>query len=145
MQRRTVRLLSRLHSAAYRVTRGRIGHHGFGIDCLLLTTTGRRTGMKRTVPLLYLRDGSNYVVIASFGGRPQHPDWYFNLQRDPRAEIQVGGWRSEVKAFSVSPAERGELWDRAVAAWPAYLDYQARTDRQIDLIALRPVTGDNRL
>ena len=137
MQRRTVRLASRLHASVYRATGGRVGHHVAGIDTLLLTTTGNRTGKRRTVPLLYLEDGARLVVIASYGGRPHHPDWYRNLEADPRAIAQVQGRIFDVVTETATGGDRDHLWSRALEAWPGYADYQAKTDRPIPVVWLR--------
>ena len=138
MQRKAVRIASQVHSLVYRATGGRIGHHVAGIDTLLLTTTGARTGRTRTVPLLYLEDDGHLVIVASYGGRPHHPDWYRNLEAEPRAIVQVRGRILDVVAETVSDDTRDRLWNRALEAWPAYAEYQERTDRLIPLVRLRP-------
>ena len=105
---------------------------------LVLHTTGRRSGEPRQTPLSYTKDGDAYVVIASDGGSPHHPDWYLNLQHDPEAEVDVGGNRSRVHAETVTGDERDELWRRAVASYGGYAGYQARTERQIPVVRLSP-------
>jgi deazaflavin-dependent oxidoreductase (nitroreductase family) len=105
---------------------------------LVLHTTGRRSGEPRQTPLSYTKDGDAYVVIASDGGAPRHPDWYVNLQDDPNAEIDVGGRRSPVRAETVTGEERDRLWSRAVRSYGGYAGYQARTDRQIPVVRLTP-------
>lgn len=106
------------------------------MDFLLLTTTGRRSGKRHTVPLLYLRDGSNLAVIASFGGKPQHPDWFHNLVRDPNVSVQVEGESFAATAREADGAERARLWPRALEVWPDYAEYQKRTDRVIRIVIL---------
>jgi deazaflavin-dependent oxidoreductase (nitroreductase family) len=106
------------------------------MDYLLLTTTGRRSGKKHTVPLLYLRDGSNLVAIASFGGKPRHPDWFHNLMRDPNVTVQIGGDRYAATAREAKAEERARLWPRAAAVWPDYEEYQKRTERLIPVVVL---------
>ena len=138
LHRRTVQWLSRIHAAAYRATRGRVGARLVDNDMLLLTTSGRRSGRRRTVPLLYLRDGRRYVVIASYGGRDHHPDWYLNLGSDPDAEVRVGARRIPVRAVTASREERERLWPRVVAAYDGYRAYQGRTDREIPVVLLDP-------
>ena len=137
----TVKALSALHRAVFRVTRGRLGGRLPSVDgsMLLLTTTGRRSGRLHTVPLLYLRDGSDLAVIASYGGRNHHPDWYLNLVADPRGEVEIGGGRCEVAAAPVVGPDRQRLWRDAVAAYPGYEQYRARTDREIPIVRLRRV------
>jgi F420H(2)-dependent quinone reductase len=94
----TARRLSRLHRGIYRLTRGRVGKRLVRNDMLLLTTTGARSGKPHTVPLLYLRDGDTLVVIASWGGRPYHPDWYHNLLAHPVATVRVRSRTWDVRA-----------------------------------------------
>ena len=105
---------------------------------LVLHTTGRRSGQPRETPLSYTRDGDDYVVIASDGGSPRHPDWYLNLEADPDAEVDIGGRRSPVRAATVTGDERDRLWRQAVGSYGGYAGYQARTDRQIPVVRLSP-------
>ncbi len=107
-----------------------------GMDFLLLTTSGRSSGHKHTVPLLYLRDGSHLVVIASFGGKPRHPDWFQNLEKDPHVTVELEGKRFVAKARVADLEERARLWPRAVAAYVDYKTYQRRTERQIPVVIL---------
>ena len=139
MRDRTARTLSTIHTLRYRLTGGRVGRRLVDNDMRLLTTRGRRSGRPHTVPLLYLRDGEDLVVIASWGGRPQHPHWYTNLEANPRASVQVLKKRWEVKAEPMAAGERTEWWSRIVDAYDGYAVYQARTDRQIPVVRLRPV------
>jgi len=138
---RTVRVLSRAHAVAYRLTGGVVGRRLVGNDMLLLTTRGRRSGRRRTVPLLYLRDGGSLVVIASFGGHDRHPDWHLNLLDDPDATVRVGRTLVPVRARTASVEERARLWPQAVAAFDGYRGYQARTEREIPVVLLTPVPG----
>jgi len=142
MRRATVQALSRLHTIVYRTTSGWLGPRLAGVDVLLLTTRGNRTGKNRTVPLLYLRDGPDFIVVASYGGRPHHPDWYLNLMASPKAQIQVDGVRLDVRAETLAADERRVWWELAVDAWPDYAAYQKRTDRQIPLVRLRRTAAD---
>ena len=105
---------------------------------LVLHTTGRRSGQPRQTPLSYTKDGDAYVVIASDGGSPRHPDWYLNLQDDPHADVDVGGRRLRVRAETVTGDERDRLWRQAVRSYGGYAGYQARTDRQIPVVRLSP-------
>lgn len=134
----TVRLLSRLHTALYRLTSGMIGRRLVDNDMLLLTTTGRRTGDAHTVPLLYLEDDDRYVVFASWGGRDRHPEWYLNLLADPHGVVQVRGRRRPVTSTIATAGEREGLWVRAESAYSGYADYQNRTDRKIPVVILDP-------
>jgi deazaflavin-dependent oxidoreductase (nitroreductase family) len=137
LSRFTVRALSGLHIALYRVTRGLVGRRLARHDMLLLTTTGRTTGRPHTVPLLYLRIKKDLVVIASYGGHPRHPDWYRNLLADPRTDVQVDGTRFPVIARTADPVERRRLWALAVAEYPGYTGYQEKTDRLIPVVLLQ--------
>ena len=105
---------------------------------LLLATTGLATGRPHIVPLLYLSRGTALVVIASYGGRPAHPQWYLNLLAEPDAEVQIGARKVEVRARTASGAERAELWREVVTAYEGYSQYQSRTDREIPIVILEP-------
>jgi deazaflavin-dependent oxidoreductase (nitroreductase family) len=135
----TAKVLSTLHRAIFRVSGGRIGKRLVDNDMLLLTTRGRRSGRPHTVPLLYLRNGSGLVVVASWGGRPYHPDWYLNLVDDPQATVELPGERFTARARTAGEEERARLWPAVVTAWDGYATYQSRTDRQIPLVMLERV------
>jgi deazaflavin-dependent oxidoreductase (nitroreductase family) len=105
---------------------------------LVLHTTGRRSGEPRQTPLSYTKDGDAYVVIASNGGSPRHPDWYRNLEHHPGAEVEIGGRRRPVRAETVTGDERDRLWRQAVRSFGGYAGYQARTDREIPVVRLAP-------
>ena len=122
----------------YRLTGGGIGGRIQSMPVLLLTTTGRKSGKKRTVPLGFLRDGSSYVIIASFGGQPRNPGWFFNLQSHPEATIEVKKRQMQVKAETANPEKRGELWTRLVEVAPGYAKYEKRTTREIPIVILHP-------
>lgn len=134
----TARRLSRLHIVLYRLTGGRIGRRLVNNDMLLLTTRGLVTGRKHTVPLLYLRDGETLVVIASWGGRPNNPQWFRNLMAHPDATVQVRSNRWRVRARAATPEEREEWWPRVLAAYKGYRVYQSHTDRVIPVVFLDP-------
>jgi F420H(2)-dependent quinone reductase len=141
MRATTARRLSRLHVLVYRLTGGVVGRRLVRNDMLLLTTRGAVTGRPHTVPLLYLRDGDLLVVIASWGGRLEHPDWYRNLLREPRVCVQIGSRKSAVRARTANSAERTVWWPRVVEAYPGYRAYQARTERVIPVVFLEPVSA----
>lgn len=136
MRDATARRLSRLHRVVYRLTRGLVGRRLVSNDMLLLTTRGARTGREHTVPLLYLPDGDTLVVIASWGGRPSHPQWYRNLQAHPDAQVQVRGRRWPVRARTGTPEERKIWWPRVLAAYHKYRVYESNTDRVIPVVFL---------
>jgi deazaflavin-dependent oxidoreductase (nitroreductase family) len=127
------------HTAVYRATSGRIGHKHPGLPpMLLLDHVGARSGAQRTSPLVYVRDGEDYVVVASKGGYPQHPAWYHNLRANPDTTIQVGARRLSVHARVADGEERARLWPKAVATYRGYTGYQARAGREIPLVILAP-------
>jgi deazaflavin-dependent oxidoreductase (nitroreductase family) len=136
-----VRVASAVHRTVYRATGGRAGGRMGKGDILLLTTTGRHSGRQRTNPLIYVPDGNDWVVIGSNGGRSDHPAWWLNLQANPHATVEVRKRRSEVVASEVEGADRDRLWAAAVAAFPNYDAYRARTDRTIPVVRLHPAPG----
>ena len=105
---------------------------------LVLHTIGRRSGEPRQTPLSYTKDGDAYVVIASDGGSPHHPDWYLNLEDHPDAEVEVRGRRRPVRAETVSGDAREQLWRQAVQSFGGYAGYQTRTEREIPVVRLTP-------
>ena len=107
---------------------------------LLLTTRGRTTGASHTVPLLYLQDGAVVAVIASWGGRDHHPDWYRNLMADPVATLKLGHDERRVEARTAHGQERELWWQRALAAYSGYATYQRRTDREIPIVLFEPIS-----
>jgi deazaflavin-dependent oxidoreductase (nitroreductase family) len=134
--------LTRVHNVLYRSSKGVIGGRLANSPVLLLTTTGRRSRKQRTVPLLYLMDGRNVVLVASNGGAVSHPTWWLNLQTSPEAWIQIGGIRRRVKAEQASAAEKQRLWPRLTAMYPGYKRYQEITDRDIPVVILRSLEDD---
>ncbi|HVP30149.1 MAG TPA: nitroreductase family deazaflavin-dependent oxidoreductase [Myxococcota bacterium] len=132
-----IRLMSSLNVWAYRATRGRVGGKFLrGAPVLLLTTTGRKSGEKRTAPVLYLRDGERFVVVASKGGFTHHPAWYLNLEAKPDAELELGAERFAVTARRASDEEKAKLWPKLVAMYKDFQDYQDRTERNIPVLIL---------
>ena len=134
--------VTRVHSVLYRSSNGVIGGRLANSPVLLLTTTGRRSGKQRTVPLLYMMDGRNVVLVASNGGAVKHPTWWLNLQTTPEAWIQIKGVRRRVKAERASAAEKQRLWSRLIAMYPGYKRYQEITDRDIPVVILRFIEPD---
>ena len=112
------------------------------VPTLLLTTTGRKSGEKRIMPLIYGKSSDGYVLVASKGGAPQHPDWYFNLQSNPEVEVQVANEKFTARAETVTGSQREALWNLMLPIWPPYADYQTKTERQIPVVLLRPVSND---
>ena len=121
------------------LTGGRLGSRMSGQDVLLLHTVGRKSGVERTTPVNYFRDGSNYILVASNLGKPHHPAWYLNLLRQPSAAIRVGDRTLRVTARPAGEADYDRLW-RLVSAKNSFYDrYQQQTSRQIPLVILEEV------
>ena len=132
------------HVRRYRETGGADGHIWKGHDgtgnfpCLLLSTTGRKSGEARTTPLIYGRDGEDYVVIGSQGGRPVHPYWYLNLDANPEVEVQVEAETFPATARTASGDRRERLWNMMARLYPPYDDYRAKAaaTREIPVVVL---------
>lgn len=131
-------LLGDDHVRAYRESGGEVGYLWNGVPTLLLTATGRRTGRKLTSPLIFARDGDDYLIVASMGGAPRHPSWFLNLQAKPEAEIQVKAETLPVVAHAASATEKPRLWKIVADVWPNYDVYQSRTERDIPVVVLSP-------
>jgi deazaflavin-dependent oxidoreductase (nitroreductase family) len=129
-------LFGQEHVDRYRETDGEEGHDWQGTTVLILTTKGRRSGEERPTPLIYQRHGDDYLVVASKGGADEPPAWYLNLQDDPEVQVQVMADKFTAKARTATPDEKPEMWKKMAATWPAYDDYQKRTDREIPVIVL---------
>ena len=129
-------LFGQTHVRVYRETGGEQGYHWRGATILLLTTTGRSSGEERTTPLIFREDGGRWVVVASKGGAPDHPGWFKNLSSSPQASIQVRDQLIQVRAHTAEGAERTRLWGLMTDVWPAYDDYQRKTDREIPVVVL---------
>ena len=128
----------REHLETYVGSGGTEGHVWRGVPTLLLKTRGRRSGRTRLTPLIYGRDGIDYVIVASKGGAPEHPAWYLNLSEEPEVEVQVGTEQFVARARTVDAADHERLWPELVAIWPAYENYRAATDPAIPIVALTP-------
>jgi deazaflavin-dependent oxidoreductase (nitroreductase family) len=110
------------------------------VPSLMLTTIGRKSGEKFTFPLFYGETGNSYIIVASKGGAPEHPGWYKNLLANPEVEVQVGTKRLKAKARTAAGEERARLWQTALKFWPPYADYEKKTEREIPVIVLDPVS-----
>ncbi|MBK6668693.1 MAG: nitroreductase family deazaflavin-dependent oxidoreductase [Actinobacteria bacterium] len=142
--RRFMRRGSAWNVALYRRTKGRLGGKWRvgrtflrGVPVCLVTTTGRRSGLPRTVPLLRLRDGDDVVIVASQGGMPRHPDWYFNIVANPAVHIEDFGDDFDAVATVADADTRARLWPRLVDMYPGFAMYQARADREIPVVVCR--------
>jgi proline iminopeptidase len=128
------------HVRRYRETGGKVGHiWREGSTILLLTTTGRTTGEKRTTPLIYAEDGPRYVIVASKGGAPDDPGWYKNLAKTPEVELQVKDEVFQARARTAQGEERARLWRKANEVWPSYDDYAKKTKREIPVVVLERI------
>jgi proline iminopeptidase len=127
------------HVQRYRETDGEVGHvWREGSTILLLTTKGRKTGLDRTVPLIYDMDGEKPVIVASKGGAPDHPGWFKNLVKTPAAEVQILDRHVPVRAREAEGEERARLWGQMNRIWPHYEEYQEKTERRIPVVVLEP-------
>ena len=131
-------LLNESHVAAYLETNGEKGGVWNGATAVLVTTKGRKSGERRTIAIIGKQVGDNFVIIASKGGSPVHPLWYLNIQADPNVEIQYLADKWEAVARTAESPEREELWAQACTQWPAFNDYQARTERRIPVVVIEP-------
>jgi F420H(2)-dependent quinone reductase len=137
-----LKLLLPLLILLYRVTGGRIAGSMNGTAVLLLTTTGRRSGKQRTVPVSYIKDTSSYVIAATNGGRDSHPGWLLNVRAHPQVTLQVKHQIVKAKAEIAGPEQRRELWERFVQGAPhIYEGLQARTKRAFPLVIFHPLDG----
>lgn len=133
-----ISLLNQEHVKRYRETGGEVGHIWNGATALLLTTVGNKSGQVRTTPLIYARDGDDYVIVASKGGDPSHPAWYLNISKTPEVEIQVLDKVMKATASTAEGNERERLWKVATDVWPNYDQYAERTERLIPVVKLTP-------
>ena len=133
-------LFGKEHVRVYRETDGERGYDWKrGTTILLLTTKGRRSGEERTTPLIYRADDGRFVVVASRGGAPDHPNWFKNIEANPDdVEIQVKGEQMSVRPSVAQGDERDRLWEAMNEVWPDYDKYQERTDREIPVVVLEP-------
>lgn len=126
------------HVERYESSGGTEGTTMGGGPCVVLWTRGRTSGKVRKSPLMRVTDGERYAAIASMGGQPKHPSWYGNLLADPHVTLQDGPVVKDYTARVAEGEEKAEWWARAIAVWPAYDEYQSRTDRVIPLVILDP-------
>jgi deazaflavin-dependent oxidoreductase (nitroreductase family) len=124
------------HTRRSRETDGAEGHDWQGTQTLLLTTIGRKSRQPRELPLIYGKHGDDYLIVASKGGADEPPAWYLNLKANPEVEVQVKGDRFVARARDATPEEKPELWKTMTAEWPAYDEYQTKTERPIPVVVL---------
>jgi F420H(2)-dependent quinone reductase len=133
------KLGSGAHAGVYRATGGKLFGRMGKSPILLLNTVGRKSGKRRTSPLLYAIDGEDFVIIASKGGASAHPAWYLNLMANPEATVEIEDREVRVKAEEADSEEKSRLWQKMVEMYPAYDAYQEKTEREIPLLVLHPV------
>jgi deazaflavin-dependent oxidoreductase (nitroreductase family) len=129
-------LIGEEHVRRYLETDGAVGHEWNGVPTLVLTTTGRKSGQQRRSAMIYGQHGDAFVVIASQGGAPVHPNWYLNLEAEPSVELQVGAEHFAARARTAEGEERERLWALMASIWPNFNVYQTRTDRRIPVVVL---------
>jgi deazaflavin-dependent oxidoreductase (nitroreductase family) len=139
--RLALKLGSGAHAGVYRATGGKLFGRMGKSPILLLNTVGRKTGRKRTSPLLYVMDGEDFVIIASKGGAPNDPAWYLNLKANPDATVEVGDREVRVRAEEVDSEVKVRLWQKMVEMYPTYDHYETKTKREIPLLVLHPAEG----
>lgn len=120
----------------FRADRSNNGDAFKGRPLLLLTTTGARSGQRRTTPMMYVRDGQCLLVIASNAGAPKHPDWYYNLVAHPHVTVEVGRETYDATAIVIEGTERQQLWEKIVEQYPFFADHQSKVTRRIPVVAL---------
>ena len=113
-----------------------------GMPVIVLTSVGARSGKLRKTALMRVEHEGEYAVVASLGGAPKHPVWYYNLKTNPHVELQDGPEKRDYLAREVTGEEKAVWWERAVAAYPPYADYQAKTTRQIPVFVLAPIPAE---
>jgi deazaflavin-dependent oxidoreductase (nitroreductase family) len=134
----SIKRIGKIHAWLYRATGGIIGSRVDGLDILLLTTIGERSGRARCVPLPYFRDGARYLLVASFGGNPKNPAWLSNLIAKPDVQLQLGRRRWHARAQLAQGQERDRLWGAITYEYPRYLAYQTKTARIIPIVVIEP-------
>jgi F420H(2)-dependent quinone reductase len=135
---KVAKLFGGVHATVIRRSGGKVGRTFRGAPVLLLNTTGRKSGQPRTTPLLYLRDGDNLAVVASYGGDDRFPAWYHNLVAEPDVSAELDGQRLQLRASVADEATRARLWPELLKMYKTYDSYQKKTDREIPVVLLSP-------
>lgn len=133
-----IRLFTRLNVWVYRLSGGRLMNRMEGAPICLVTMTGRKSGRRKTVCLMYTAHGEQVLLVASLGGAPQNPLWYYNLKAHPKIDIQIGTRRRSMLAAEATAEERRALWPVVVANYPSFATYQGHTAREIPLFVCTP-------
>ncbi|WP_293308995.1 nitroreductase family deazaflavin-dependent oxidoreductase [Mycolicibacterium sp.] len=130
---------ARENAELYMASGGTQGTDLRGMPVILLTTIGAKTGKLRKTPLMRVEHNGEYAIVASLGGAPKNPVWYYNVSKNPHVELQDGTATGDFRAREVFGDEKATWWERAVAAYPDYADYQRKTDREIPVFVLTPI------
>ena len=130
------KLFTSAHRVVYKISKGKIGATQAGAKVAVLTTTGRKSGKDREVPIIVEEDGNGWVVVASYSGHDENPGWYHNLKASPAARLLIGDESHPVVATELDGARRQAGWDKLAAVYPDYNEYQKVTDRQIPVLHL---------
>ena len=139
MNKGLMRVFTRINVWVYQLSGGRLMNRMLGTPICLVTMTGARSGRKRVIPLMYNPNGEDVILVASLGGAPKNPVWYYNLVANPDVEIQVGAVKRRMRCRQASAGEKTALWPAIVANFPSYGAYQRRTDRDIPVMICSPV------
>ncbi len=131
---------ARENAETYMASGGTAGTELKGRPVILLTTIGAKSGKIRKTPLMRVEHDGEYAVVASLGGAPKNPVWYYNIKANPQVELQDGESTKDYQSREVFGDEKALWWERAVATWPDYADYQTKTDREIPVFVLTPVS-----
>jgi len=136
-----IRIVSKTHGYVYRLSRGRVGKRVGKLGILLLITTGRKSGKKRSVPLTVIPFGAKYILVASFGGSPSHPAWLINIRHNPVVQIRVGFILKQATAAIIETTDPTyqEMWEKATATYGGYDDYRRATSRHIPIVIITPL------
>ncbi|HVE95034.1 MAG TPA: nitroreductase family deazaflavin-dependent oxidoreductase [Acidimicrobiales bacterium] len=133
------KLVNTVHRTLFQVTNGRVGGTIVGMPAVILTTTGRKSGKKRTSMLTSpVQEGGRVVLVASYGGDERHPQWYLNLQNNSAVELVGFGKNQRMTARTANAEERADLWPKITERYKGYADYQTKTDREIPVVILEP-------
>ena len=133
------RFWTSMHEAVFRASNGMLFNRFFGMPVVMLTTTGRKSGLPRTTMLTSpVQDGDRIVLVASYGGDDRHPTWFLNLRANPQVEVMIDGRTRRMRARVASPEEKATLWPRVTASYWSYAQYQQQTARDIPLVILEP-------
>ena len=137
---KAIRIIQKIHGYIYRISRGRVGKQLGKVAILLLTTIGRKSGKKRSVPLTAIPYGAKYILVASLGSNPVHPAWLINIRENPAVHIRVGSIVKQAKASIIETTDIGykEMWEKAIAVYGGYDNYRRATSRHIPIVLITP-------